>query len=91
MSTGPSMWDEGFEATICPHGNSLNHGDTASCGCRLRIITGDGLVIHAGPYDPAHPMVRDFQHRQGVGLDFPEGRVVRVVPLEECPDVTLRP
>lgn len=75
MSEG--MWD-GAPATICPHGNLLNLGDSGSCGCRVRIVTKDNLVIDPGPYDPKDPVEKKENKRMKIGLEFPEGRVVKI-------------
>ena len=72
-----SMWDGG-PATICPHGNTLNLGDTGVCGCRVRIVTKDDLVIDPGPYNPKDPIEERENKRMKIGLNFPEGQVVKI-------------
>lgn len=73
MSEG--IWDGGT-ATICPHGNSLNLDDAAPCGCRVRIVTKEDLVIYAGPYNPKNKVLEREYENGKRGPKFPEGRVV---------------
>jgi len=70
------MWD-GADTTICPHGLFLNLGDTAACGCRLRIVTKDDLIIDPGPYNPRDPNEEMENARMKIGLEFPEGRMAK--------------
>jgi len=74
MSEG--MWDGGPSTTICPCGNVLNLGDPGPCGCKVRIVTRENLVIDPGPYDPEDKDLEDDHNRMKIGLKFPEGRVV---------------
>lgn len=54
MSEG--IWD-GIDVTVCPHGYFLNTGDPGPCGCQIKILTKDDVLIDAGPYE-THIMER---------------------------------